>query len=279
MKNSNPTTTKKFNPKSADEAFAAVRGEIEAVATEDLVPINFDVATACTIALGAADRMDAIAEELLALPGFDAKSLRKLRTYAHAALYANAVGTAPVPNDAVAKVLEEAVPLRENMLVAAEALAHRGVLSASRVAEIRSGQGHLDTADDLVALAAVFRESWKEVSGKTTVTAEEVDRAAVLGSQLHVALGVRRVGSDAGVGARDLVRERAVSLFVRAYDECRRGVGYVRWHHGDARGFAPSLFGRRRRGEAGEVDAGSEVVVDVGGTVEPVEPVEPVVGS
>src|SRR5690606_31608697 len=58
-------------------------------------------------------------------------------------------------------------PLRENLLVAAEALAHRDLVSPSRVAEIRRGQGHHDTANDLIALAALFRESWATIHGRT----------------------------------------------------------------------------------------------------------------
>ena len=46
--------------------------------------------------------------------------------------------------------------LRADLLVVAEALGHLGLLSAVRVAEIRSGQGHRDTANDLCALATLY---------------------------------------------------------------------------------------------------------------------------
>lgn len=38
---------------------------------------------------------------------------------------------------------------------------------------------------------------------------------------------------------------RAYSLFVRAYDQCRRAVSYLRWEEGDADDEPPSLFANR----------------------------------
>jgi len=42
------------------------------------------------------------------------------------------------------------------------------------------------------------------------------------------------------------VRRRADTLFVRAYDEVRRIVAYLRWHEGDADSIAPSLYAKRK---------------------------------
>lgn len=240
---------KPINPESAEHAFRTVEPELATIGSDDLVPINVDIPTACTVALGAADRLDQLAEEMAELPRFNRKAIKNLRLYALAALYANAVSTVDASDDAVVTLLAEATPLRENMLFAAEALAHRAVLSPQRVAEIRSGQGHLDTADDLIALSALFRDSWSAVQNKTTVTKEEVERSGVLGSQLHVALGARRVGTSARsrVAEPQLARERTFSLFMKAYDECRRAAVYLRWHEGDANEFAPSIYIRRKR--------------------------------
>jgi hypothetical protein len=249
MQTKKPTKTKPINPDSAEEAFTLVKPELDAIDIADLVQINVDIPSACTVALGAADRLDKLGAEMAELPGFDRKAQKNLRRYALAALYANAVATHESSEDNVTTLLVEAAPLREGMLVAAEALAHRGIVSAQRVAEIRSGQGHLDTADDLIALSALFRDAWSAVQGKTAVTRQEVDRSAVLGSQLHIALGVRRVGTDvrSSPGQSPMFRERAFTLFVRAYDECRRAVTYLRWHENDLAEFAPSIYGRRKR--------------------------------
>jgi len=96
---------------------------------------------------------------------------------------------------------------------------------------------------------AIFQEAWDTVHDKTTVTSEEVERAAVLGSELHIALGLRRVGADlqSKPPESQLTRDRAFTLFVRAYDEVRRGVTFLRWYEGDVDSYAPSLYARGPR--------------------------------
>lgn len=212
------TTPRSRSPQSAEEAYAAVQPEIEDYPEDALLPINVDIPSACAVALGAADLVEPLRKDLASLNGFDEKSVAKLRTYALAALYANAVFTASLQDRSLKVLLDEAVPLRAGLLVAAEALAHRGLVSAARVAEIRTGQGHHDTADDLIALAALFKEAWASVEEKTAVTREEFERAAVLGTQLHAALGARQVGAEGRTGSQELwkARQRAFSLFVRA---------------------------------------------------------------
>jgi hypothetical protein len=52
------------------------------------------------------------------------------------------------------------------------------------------------------------------------------------------------------------MRQKAFTLFVRAYDEARRAVQYLRAKAGDADSIAPSLYqgraGRRRSGDGDE---------------------------
>lgn len=270
MKRTQITKSKTITPQSAQEAFDSITSELEAIADEDLVPINVDVPSACVTALGAADRLDAIGAEMVRLHDFDRNALHKLRVYGLAALYANAVATDDSGENLVAVLLEEATPLRVNLLIAAEALAHRGLLPAQRVAEIRAGQGHLDTADDLIALSALFAGAWNEVKDKTAVTREEVDRAGIVGSQLHFAVGARVVadGGRTKTGESQRSRQRAFTLLARAYDECRRAATYLRWHAGDADAYAPSIYGKRKRRSA----RAEEPTTDL-----PIAPTEPVV--
>jgi hypothetical protein len=269
-----------LTPHSAGLAFEAAKAEIEAIPADQIMSINVDVPSACAIGLVAADRLEAIAPQMFELAGFERRALERLRVYALAALYANAVATQSDSNDTVATLLEEAVRLRESLLVAAEALAHRGLLSAERVAEIRSGQGHLDTANDCIALGALFAGAWDRVGEKTAITREEVDRAAVCGSQLHIALGAKRLGGAAKAVDSQATRERAFTLFVRAYDECRRAVAYLRWHEGDADEYAPSIYVRRKRRGVRAEEPSTDVPTPVEpATSEPTPPapVEPAV--
>lgn len=47
------------------------------------------------------------------------------------------------------------------------------------------------------------------------------------------------------VAASTLVRQQAFTLFVKAYDEVRRAVSFLRWKERDADTIAPSLYGAR----------------------------------
>ena len=44
------------------------------------------------------------------------------------------------------------------------------------------------------------------------------------------------------------IRQRLFTLFVNAYDQARRAVGYLRWNEGDADQIAPSLYAGRSNG-------------------------------
>ncbi|WP_437590230.1 hypothetical protein [Sorangium sp. So ce1000] len=262
-------------PSEAAKAFALVEPELDDV--REVVPINVDIPRAVSVAIGAVPHLQALRPRFVEeLPKHPLSQLDKLQTYALAAWYAHllALPTSAGP-DALKRLLDEAAPLREDLLVAAEALAHKGIVDAQRVAEIRSGQGHLDTANDLVALAALFSEVWDAVKNRTTVEWGDVERASRLGPELLVALGARQQPGLPAPKAGDAAerRARAFTLLVNAYDACRRAASYLRWNEGDAEAIAPSLFARgggRKPGagknNAGDGDGGGGAGTEPGGS-------------
>lgn len=237
-------TLRPGSPQEAALAFALVEPEMAALDGGRLATINVDVPRAVVTALGARPALLALRPQILAeLPRFPLGSLDKLETYALAAWYAHLLSLPVSPaEDAYKPLVEEATGLRARMLVAAEALAHGGVLDAQHVAQIRSGKGHIDMANDLVALATLFTNEREAVEGKTVVTTAEIERAATLGPELLIALGVRAQTPPRSPSQIADQRKRAFTLLVRAYDECRRAVAYLRWSEGDANKVAPSLF-------------------------------------
>jgi hypothetical protein len=259
-----PKTSKKSSPvdqvssKLAAAAFAAIQPELATVTPEEIPRINIDIGRAVAVALGALPHLRALRPAIQKeLPKHPIELLEKLETYALGAWYAHLLatpssgGSAPMTN-----LIEEATPLRASLLVAAEALAHRGLVDAARVAEIRRGQGHIDLASDLVALSALFHESWDRVSKKTAIELREVERAAALGPELLKAHGERGqpLGSSQAKDAAES-RLRAFALFVRAYDACQRAVEYLRWNEEDAGAITPSLFkGRGGRPRLSETE-------------------------
>ncbi|WP_437909928.1 hypothetical protein WME95_19855 [Sorangium sp. So ce327] len=246
-----PAPKKPAAPPQAAAAFDETLPEIEALSADRLIAINLDIPRVVSQVLGVLPGLlalrSAIAERL---PTHELASLDRLETYALAAWYAHLAWlSSGGAENALKPLLAEAAPLRENLLSDAEALARRGLLDADTVAEIRAGQGYIDTANDLVALSALFAASWSEVIGKTAATEEEVKRAGEIGPQILAALGVREHGKGPGPTEAADRRARAFSLLVHAYDQTRRAVAYLRWNEGDADSIAPSLY-KGRTGRA-----------------------------
>ncbi|HEU4410372.1 MAG TPA: hypothetical protein VFS43_34275 [Polyangiaceae bacterium] len=238
-------------PESAAAAYQRVAAEIDALPAERVGVVSVEVSTAVSTVLGAIPRIVELRPEIASrLPKHPLGGIDKLSDYALAAQYAylQSFGTQVASPDRVRALLDEAAPLRLRLLPVAEMLAALGLVDSTRIAEIRSGTGHVDTANDLIALAATFSNDWAKLANQVPLKEAEIDRAAVLGTELLVALGVRKAGAD-GPDAKGWAdrKSRALRLMVDAYDDARQAVTYLRWKQGDADSFTPSLFARRRR--------------------------------
>jgi hypothetical protein len=249
--------------REVERAIAPYRNVLSAEALEDMadalrevLTINLDIPRAASKAIGALPGLVALRPRMVSeAPQFAIEKLDRLREYALGAWYAHILAMPPTSaGSPMQPLLEEAGPLREDLLVAAEALAHRGVLDAGAVAEIRGGTGHIDTATDLVALGTLFDRQWAKVSSKTAIEKQEVDRATVLGTEILTAMGARLQPDGEPVSTTEAAdrRARAFTLFMKAYDACRKVVGFLRWDQGDAYRIAPSLFTKGRRARSVE---------------------------
>jgi len=263
---STPPSNAPSPPNAAAEAFAKVEAELAALTPDEIVPAVVDVSAAVTTALAASPKIRelraAIAEQLPKHPiGF----VDNLDTYAHAAWYAHLAHTyAGNSPEASRALLDEAHKLREGLLIAAEALAHRGLLNAEAVARVRKGSGSTDTANDLVTLAQLFSADWSRVSSKTAVERHEIDRAAEIGPAVMVMFAVKKhPGRTTDTEAQ---RARAFTLLSKAYDSCRQALAYLRWKEGDMDSIAPSLTrkkpGRKPGRKADEAGPGADADAD-----------------
>jgi len=230
---------------AAAEAFARIEPELAAVPAETLAPITIDFAAAVNSVLAAVPRVlehrDAIAEHL---PKHPIDAVDKLESYAQTAWYAHVVHTYSSGSPESAKaLLEEATRLRDDLLIAAEALAHRALLDSDAVARIRKASATGDLGGELTGLAALFKAGWSRISGKTAVEKHEIDRAAELGPAVLVASAAKK-HKTTDTNTEDQ-RARAFALLVGAYDSCRQALAYLRWKEGDAEIIAPSLFKKR----------------------------------
>jgi hypothetical protein len=227
----------------ASEAYAAIEPELDRVPQDELKPISVDIPYAVSVVLGLLEGLRELRQQIVEqLPRFQLSFVDKLEQYALAAWYAHVMAQpATPPERPVRKLLEEATKLRAALLSDAEALARRELVPAETVADIRAGSGNYDTANDLVALYALFTAAWVDVEGRTAATLEEIRRAGALGTELLAALGQEEKGRLASPEAVER-RKRAFTLFLKAYDETRRAVCYLRWNEGDADEIAPSIY-------------------------------------
>ncbi len=247
-----PSPARPSTPPTAEAAFAKVSEEVAALPAEEIVTVNVDIPQSVSIAMGALPRIQEYADQLKALPGFDPRNIDNLEDYTLAAWFTHIQVLPGVTKTQLALLLAEGAALRARLLGDADALVRRGLFDGQAVASIRSGQGHLDLANDLVAISAMFVQAADAIAGRTLATQEEIARAGRLGPELIAALGVRGTGGTTPTEAADR-RVRAYTLFVRAYGEVRRGLIYLRWHDGDVDEIAPSLY----RGRGGRTSSPS----------------------
>lgn len=230
------------DPQQEATAYARVEAELAELGAQDLAPILVDIPTATSTALAHAPAIRALREPIAAaLPQFPMRELDMLPDYAHAAMYAHIESLQLRHLPAPRGLLDEALARRAELRTAAEELGRKGAFDPDRVAACRCGTSNIATATELLALSNMFQKGWDGVSTRTAISRADVDRASVVATKLHVALGRREPPAE----ALDK-RARAYTRFITAYDTCRRAVAFLRAREGDADAIAPSLYVRKR---------------------------------
>lgn len=224
----------------AAKAYERVRAEIEAQDPKNLSAYNVDISNAASIALGVAPRVVVLRNRAAALPEFEIRCVERLTDYAKALWFLH-ITNLPQPERADGEqMLAEVLTLRAKMLLWAEPLAATGKFARAAVDKIKEGSGHKDAASDVVALVALYNSAWSEVSNMCGVTAEELQRGAVVGPAVFAWLS-RKESEHAGTPEATLRIKQAWTLLDRAYRQCQRAVAYLRFDDGDADTYAPSL--------------------------------------
>jgi hypothetical protein len=245
-RSSSPTTSNATDPEECREAFEQLGPTIAAVPTASLVPINVDVPTAVTTALGAATKLAAMEPELAtALPDASHDHGRMVRAAALALMHTHVAHQVFVePEEDFQKRLGRAQELRGKFYADISAAIARGVIDAKAVDEYRGTVGYKIVANDLMITTQIVRAHWPSLAGHTFITEQEIDEAETLGAGLLTSIG-QRDQAPLRTTQASLTRQRAFTLFVNTYAEARRAVQYVRFHEGDADGIVPSLYSGR----------------------------------
>jgi len=200
--------------------------------------------------------------EILALPQIDKELVAQCEDYLRAlggAHILHLAATAPV--GVLPGEYEGLLKRREIVLADATNLAVRGLVPADRLGELRGPVSPQATAFDVLAILKLLEAHEEQIGDKSSLTAEEKAQAKAQAERVLQALTARAF-SDEEVAEATRQRQAAFTLFVRAYEEVKRGVVFLRWHEGDADELLPSLYslkvGRRPRTTGSEVAKGSD---------------------
>jgi hypothetical protein len=232
------------------EAFERALPVAQALAASDLAPINIDLPTAIAATVGRLPGIMALRDEAAALARFEIAAFDQLETYTLATAYAHTLymGASSRP-EAIGELNERGMQLRKTLYLDAVALATRNLIHGDRIGELKANVGYKNLAFDLMALAAILRGNWHKISGRTAITADDLDQAELLGDQLVSAVGSRKE-ANASIAEASAQRQRNFSLLLNAYDQVRRAVIFLRWNDGDADHIAPSLYSGRGNSNA-----------------------------
>jgi hypothetical protein len=252
-------------------AFERQLPHLRALPAEGLMAITVDCVGAAQRVLGCLPKIRGVLvpSGTTCPDGFDAMHFDQLEELARTLLWSQyAYNGADVPVEAVEEMVGEITAIRELLVADASALAKRKVISTRVLDSLKGGPGYRNLLDDTMSLVAQLGQHEAEVIAHSGIRAGELDRIRLVGSKLDAALG-RRAELPKVAGAAADIRLRAYTSLWRAYDEVRRAVGYLRYHHEDADDIAPSLF-------AGRAHAKGNNGADVAPTPEPVTPAAPV---
>lgn len=242
---------------------------------DDLILINIDVPTAVTTALGSLPEILAFRERAKGVTEFDLVQIDELGTYARATMHAHGEWlAATAPPEAIQSLNDEGLALRDLLYSDASALSKRGLVNSGPLVEFKKGVGYKNLATDLVGLASLLRHSWTAIEGKSALMIAEIDRAEELSEKLLLAVGAREQAPGV-IAEVAQMRQRMFTLFVKAYDQARRVISFLRWSEGDIETIAPSLYAARMKGSRRTDPGPAEATPTAPGTSLPVNPLAP----
>jgi hypothetical protein len=236
--------------KLAAEAMARIAPDAAAVSAAELTQVNLDLQRATGTILGALPEIMALREQIVKeLPAFDVKWIDKLEDYALALRFAHAAyQTATRAPDDLRKLSQEAAALRERLLADAKALSLRNLVDPRKLASLKGAKGIKNIVQDLQMLSQVLQDSWPQIQGKTPTTVDDLTTASRIGTRITRIVGLRKQSPRREAAVVEQ-RERVFALTMRAYDETRAALAFVRRREGDTESIAPNLYtgkGRNR---------------------------------
>jgi len=223
--------------------------EFQALPPDKTLRLNLEVTPAVSKVLGVIAGLRNYRDEISRrLIDFDLVRFDKVEDYAKALGHANTVCvTAVRREDGLRALYDEGLRLRETLHSDVRALIARGLLDAGTIKNLSGPNGHKNVAVDLQILAQVAKDNFSEIEGNCAIQRSEIEHAQKLASRILRVVGGRAQNPARAAEAVDM-RNRVFTLLLRAYEDARRAIIYLRWDDGDADTIAPSLYKGRNGG-------------------------------
>jgi hypothetical protein len=234
----------------AKDAYARVKADWAALASDQLLQVNLEPYFAAETVLGAWVRLKTFREQMAKLPGVNVALIDKLEDYVLALRYVQGryvMGTKP-PNN-FDQLVTEANKLNDILEADARALALRGLFDGEKLARLTGGNSFKGLADDLEALASELEAVFPQIEGKTGITRDDLKAATQMATRLTRLRGEDQLSPEA-VAELTEERQRAFTQLIKAYEEARAAIAFLRRAEGDADQIAPNVYianTRRRR--------------------------------
>lgn len=234
--------------KLAAEAMTRIAADAAALSPDALSKVNLDLQQATSTILGVIPEVMALRERIAKeLASFDITYLDKLEDYTLALRYAHAAyQTATKPPDALRDLFKEAAAHRAMLLADATALALRDLIDPGKLEALKGANGISNVAQDLQMLSQILQASWPKIQGKTSATEEDLQTASRLATRITRLVGEREQTPPLEAAAIEQ-RERVFTLAMRAYDEVRAAIAFVRRREDDVEDITPNLYTGRTR--------------------------------
>jgi hypothetical protein len=253
-----------LSPHSTEAAFDAIKPQLDALAPSAIRQPNFNLQEGALVALAAHGLLDTpekrpIVEALAKAGVLNPELVSNLATVARAAWFvrhkldlAEAVHSdAALP----AQLVTESIETRKRMLKVLDYHLDVDPQAQSLLAGIRAGSGHIDLANDLIALADMYEDHEDEISGdKKGYRALDASNARNLADTIIATLG----GSTTPETQQwRQYQARAFTLLEKNHEEAMRVGRFLFWYEYGEELF-PTLFSAvrsrpaRRAGEGGE---------------------------
>jgi hypothetical protein len=230
---------------TGEELFRRHLPELLAITKPQLLRVNLDIPSVVTTTLGCMPKLRALRDDIAStIRTLNFTWLDNLEEYALALNHTHAVYLAASRPRVLVGVAAAAQQLRAELLASAHALAQRGLVPAAQLRAVRRTTAFSCLATDLTVLAQILGRSPVLLDGRAAALESELAQARSLASRLlHVK--AERASSQASSRKAMELRVRAFTAFMRAYEEARHAVLFVRRYHGDADRILPSLFATR----------------------------------